>query len=394
MSKKNTPAANDLDKSFDEAIERAAAVPVAAKAPPAPAAPATPEQEFMAGCRAHGNDQRPLAKLAKAHPEWAKTIDSQGFNALTAALLTRKNDLAAVLVELGSDLNQPSSGIGWRPLIVAAGRPSGEDAMANLLLDKGADPSSKTHDGLYALVSACSHGNFTLAERLVKAGAHPDPADSTIPTIVAAAGSGSVQLVAFLLAQGAKATATLGPRNDFSALHQAAKHGHAPVATLLISSGALLDGMANDGNTALHFAASENKASVVQALIQAGASLSLENRMGKIPAELAHDPALAKQLAPSPSAERVKHPLSGKPSVFHIGDVVEPKVKKTPKAAAKPKATPKKPATPAAAAKAPAKTAKAATLPAPAMTKLAKSLAKKKAGVKAAKAKAKKAPKP
>lgn len=396
MSKKHPSAANETAESFDEAIERAAAVPVPAKAPAAPSAPATPEQDFFAGCRAHGNDQRPLAKLAKAHPEWALAVDPHGFNALTLALLTRKADLAAVLVEMGSDLNQASSAIGWRPLVVACGRSAGDDAMANLLLDKGADPSSKTHDGLYALISACTYGNLPLAQRLVKAGANPDPADATIPTIVAAAGSGNAELVDFLLSQGAKPTTTLGPRNDFSALHQAAKHGHPAVASLLLASGALIDAMANDGNTALHLAAAEGQPAAALALVQAGASLSLENRMGKIPAELAHGSELAAALAPAPGAERVKHPLLNKPSVFHIGDPAAAQAKKEAKAAApKAKAASKKAAAP--------KKAKPAAKPAqkgsdaPSMSQLARTMAKAKSGIKAKKVAAKapkKAPKP
>lgn len=304
---KKTPTPQD--DSFEEAIT--------AKESPAPLAPAAasppldPLAVFFAGVRSREPNQTSMAKIAKAHPEFAVHVDASGFNALTLALLSRKTELAKALVELGSDVNRASKAMGWNPLVVAAGSPAGEDALARLLLEKGADPSSKTRDGLYALTSACTYGNISIATLLLDSGAEASPADAAWLPIIAAAGSGNLDLVNLLVERGANPDQALGPLNGFRSIHQACKSGHAHVLSRLIELEVDVNAMDNEGNTALHFAVQRSDAPLFNLLLQAGATPFFENVAGQTPSDLWSGSAVPSGLA-SNDGQRIKHPDAGK----------------------------------------------------------------------------------
>jgi ankyrin repeat protein len=315
MSKKAPHPKND--ESFDDASAGlnvpSDSIPQA-KPQPIPATPAvalSPLDAFFEAVCSREPNQTSLSRQAKTIPNVATHVDSKGFNALTLAMLSRKNELAKILVEMGSDVNLTSKSMGWCPLVVAAGFPSGEDALARAMLAKGANPSSKTHDGLYALTSACTYGNLLLAKTLLDAGAEAAPKDASWLPIVAAAGSGNVDLVNLLVERGANPNQPLGERNGFRSIHQASKAGHADIVVRLVALGVDLNSMDNEGNTPLHFASQRADQRTISILLKAGANPSLENVSGKIPADLASLPAVAKTLAPK-NEQRIKHPLSGK----------------------------------------------------------------------------------
>lgn len=88
-----------------------------------------------------------------------------------------------------------------------------------------------------------------------------------------------------LLEAGAKVDA---PSSWGSPLHVAAWLGHAGVARVLVKGGARID-LADDedGATPLHNAAEEGRVEVARVLLEAGASMSVKDRRGRTPLELA-----------------------------------------------------------------------------------------------------------
>lgn len=300
------------DDSFDDAIAASTSTPSPiSAAPKAAPAPLSPLDEFFAGVKSREPNQTAMTKAAKAHPEFAAHVDSSGFNALTLALLSRKIELAKALVEMGSDVNLSSKAMGWCPLVIAAGSPAGDDSMALLLLANGASPSSKTHDGLYALTSACTYGNLSMATTLLDAGAQASPVDAAWLPIIAASGSGNLDLVNLLVERGANPDQPLGRINGFRSIHQACKAGHAHVISRLIELNVDVNAMDNEGNTPLHFAGQRADLPIAKLLLKAGAKPFFENAAGKTPADLCSDPAVSKALA-SKVDQRLKHPDAGK----------------------------------------------------------------------------------
>ena len=323
-----------------EAFEAAVASEASSVAPKANQEPKSEEEQFFEAIKSLNPDQgqAELAKKAIANPQWAKTIDSKGFNALTLALLSRKLELAKVLLSQGSDPNAQSVHMGWTPLVVACSL-DGIGGLGAALLEKGADPNSRTHHGLCALSAACTYGNEPLARALIAKGAEPDSQAASWFPLLAAAGSGNIKLVEFLLENGADPKRVLGPKNGFGPLHQAAKNQKADVVALLLGKGADPNSMGIDGQSPLHIAASKGSISIAKALLAAGADVAQENAEGFTPAELAASDELKKALSIG-KTQRVPCPPELKNAKSKPKKAAEPT--ESPTAAAKPAA--KKPA--------------------------------------------------
>lgn len=311
MSKKPAPSPDAADDSFEQAIAaQATQAPAPAPAPAAIRELSAPEA-FFAAIRESKPNQTALAKQAKSDPALARHVDSKGFNALTLALLVKKPELAKVLIEVGSELNCSSQGMGWNPLVVACAAAPGEDQIARLLLEKGANPSSKTHDGLYALTSACTYGNLALAHLLLDKGALAHPPDAGWLPIVAAAGA-SEALLSLIIERGGDPKGTLSAANGYGPLHHAARSGNLAGARMLIDKGAKIDSPSADGETPLHFAAQREDPAMAKLLLSAGADARLENGRRMTPAEIAATPELGKALEKAAGGKRVASPLAGK----------------------------------------------------------------------------------
>lgn len=314
MSKKPLPPKKnpkDQEDEFDQAI-RSAAISVPTPSPaPAPARQLSSEESFFAAIRDSAPNQTVLAKQAAANPTLAAHVDSGGFNALTLAMLSRKTELAKVLVALGSDLHCTSKAMGWNPFVLACGYALGEDHLALSMLDKGANSSAKTHDGLYALTAACTYGNEPLARLLLDSGASAHPSDVGWPPVVAASGS-SASLVRLLVERGADVNKPIGLKNGYTALHHAAKSGRLDVVQYLLELGAPLNPMSAEGETPLHYAAQREDPALAKLLLNKGADATLESVRRKTPGDMAGSPAVAKLLEKASGGKRTPNPMAGK----------------------------------------------------------------------------------
>lgn len=99
-----------------------------------------------------------------------------------------------------------------------------------------------------------------------------------------AASRGDIGGMVAALAEGASLTARTDDRNGNTALHLAARHGHAPAVAFLLDRNAPVDGRSKDGWTPLMQASFAGHGTIIQQLIKAGADIEArEPRHGNSP---------------------------------------------------------------------------------------------------------------
>jgi uncharacterized protein len=136
------------------------------------------------------------------------------------------------------------------------------------LLGAGADPSYRTYDWTI-LMGVARAGHAAIAEMLIDQGADVNVVsrDGNSPLMIAAA-YGHVGVVRVLLAQGAEVNRRNARGN--TALMHAAEFGHREVVELLLQAGADVRVRDHDGETALNAARRRGYADIVKLLETAG----------------------------------------------------------------------------------------------------------------------------
>lgn len=135
------------------------------------------------------------AKIPVDDREWnPDTNKEDGWTALQWAAVSTSSkkaeavEVVDVLLKNGANINEQRSGPGSTPLLLALGK--GENmntAIANLLIDKGADLAVVDKNGWNALHYAIRYGHYKIAEKLIAKGLKADqPAkDGTTPVALA-----------------------------------------------------------------------------------------------------------------------------------------------------------------------------------------------------------------
>jgi len=126
-----------------------------------------------------------------------------------------------------------------------------------------------------ALSEACRRGHLELAQLLVESGAVVNVASDHSP-LLAAAGSGHVQMIDWLLAHGADLK-----RHGVGALHNAASFGRTETVLFLLQRGINVNSRDRHAWTPLMAAAWQGQRETTQALLDAGADPALEETTGK-----------------------------------------------------------------------------------------------------------------
>jgi ankyrin repeat protein len=133
-----------------------------------------------------------LRSILDEDPARAKGLSGDGFTALHLALFGGQEEAARLLLERGADPNALSTNEAVRvpPLGTAAFVRS--VPLARLLVDSGADVNGRGEGGFTALHSAAQNGDQELARLLLERGADPSlatddgrlPADYGLPELL------------------------------------------------------------------------------------------------------------------------------------------------------------------------------------------------------------------
>src|SRR4051794_9915123 len=155
-------------------------------------------------------------------------------------------------------------------LIVAASR--NDVAMADLLLQAGADPKGSNEYGATALYAAAGNVNPSMAARLLAAGADANARLLSGETpLIEATRRGNVETMHALLAAGADPNAQ-EVNGGQTALMWAISERHPAAVEELVQSKADVHVRSKKGSTALMFAAQQTDAEYTHILLGAGAN--------------------------------------------------------------------------------------------------------------------------
>ena len=165
-----------------------------------------------------------------------------------------QTELAKVLLDAGANPDLPSTIQLHTPLMEAAR--TGDIALAELLLEKGADLHAVSSTGMTALHFAAAEGSAEMVQLLLRNGAHPNIATTDAP---------------FLNIECAKGV---------TPLHLAASAGNAKAMEYLLAAGAYINTPDAEGNTPYFYACTEFDGTCVHLLQAAGADKKHRNKRG------------------------------------------------------------------------------------------------------------------
>ncbi|KFY32155.1 hypothetical protein V493_00461 [Pseudogymnoascus sp. VKM F-4281 (FW-2241)] len=205
--------------------------------------------------------------------------DSYGRTPLSWAAGCGHEAVAQLLLNKGAEVDAKNKN-GETPLYLAAQR--GHKAVAQLLLNKGAEVDAKNKDGETPLNLAAVLGHEVVAQLLLNKGAEVDAKDTYGWTPLSwAASSGHEAVAQLLLNKGAEVDAK--NKNGETPLYLAAQRGHRAVAQLLLNEGAEVDAKDEDGLTPLSVVAMRGHEAVAQLLLNKGAEVDAEDEDGWTP---------------------------------------------------------------------------------------------------------------
>jgi ankyrin repeat protein len=186
-----------------------------------------------------------------------------------------RGDLAALDALLASDpaLLEADTPLGGRPLMSACA--FGQEDTVRHLLDRGADVTARRDlDDATALHATVCSGSRAIAQLLLDRGADVDARDfEDFTPLHHAATEDLVAVAEVLLEHGADGDA-VGTRYDERPLHKAADSGSLGVARQLLAHGAEVDARKANGWTPLFDAAQDGDMEMARLLLDAGADVN------------------------------------------------------------------------------------------------------------------------
>jgi ankyrin repeat protein/cytochrome c-type biogenesis protein CcmH/NrfG len=198
-----------------------------------------------------GNVER-VAELLKTNPAWVESPDLEGDVLLHAAANQGNRALAQLLIDKGANVNATNKS-SHSPLHLAAMQ--GRADVAALLLANRAE-----------LLRQCANGMTPLHE---------------------ASGQGHTSVVEILLAQGTPVNTP--NRNGDTPLHLAVQKGHLDLARLLIAKRASVNATNKLGETPLHHTAAQGDQAMAKLLLANRADAAKRDAQLKLPLEIASE---------------------------------------------------------------------------------------------------------
>jgi ankyrin repeat protein len=211
-------------------------------------------QEFFEAIRA--GDRGRVETLVGGDPGLLGAKDEKGLGAYMAAKYSGRNEIAALLLEKGVELD------------VFAACMAGAEKRAVELIDGNPElVKAYSHDGWTPLHLACFFGQPSLAATLIARGAEVNArsrnAMRNTPLHAAAAGR-SQDAVRVLLEHGAEVNAR--QEGGWTALHAASQNGDVEMVRLLIAGGADVRARAENQQNAMDMALTKGHPAVVEVL--------------------------------------------------------------------------------------------------------------------------------
>lgn len=246
------------------------------------------------GCRLQPLD-RPLIDAAKAGDiDTVKRLISQkhnineedhgGWTPFLKACEHGHLAIAQLLVENGASVHQESA-FGWTALMQAAA--GGHVDVAEWLIKQGvAVDKCQKGDGVTALWNAVSHGHVNCCELLVKAGASLTHVNKeSTPMLIQAAYMGHIDVVAYLIAQGADPLKTIDKNYGNTLFLTACRWSHLPLVEWIMKNVKGVDVNQSDhyGNHAMNGAVGTHNLALAKRLVEFG---------WKVPEDPHHSPLI------------------------------------------------------------------------------------------------------
>jgi ankyrin repeat protein len=211
-------------------------------------------QQFFEAIRAGDRDQ--VESLLGADRGLLGAKDERGLGPYTAAKYSGRNEIAALLLERGVELD-----------IFAASMAGAAPRAVELIHETPELVSAYSHDGWTPLHLACFFGQPGVAEALITQGADVKArsrnAAQNTPLHAAAAGR-NAEAVRALLEHGADVNAR--QEGGWTALHAASQNGDVEMVRLLIAGGADVQIRAANQQNALDLALGKGHQAVVDLL--------------------------------------------------------------------------------------------------------------------------------
>jgi uncharacterized protein len=210
-------------------------------------------QQFFEAIRA--GDRDAVVALLNADETLLAAKDEKGLGAYAAAKYSGRNEIAAMLLEKGVELD-----------VFAACMAGAKDRVLELIDENPELVNAYSHDGWTPLHLACFFGP-SVAEALIAQGADVgarsrNPMRNT--PLHAAAAARSREAVRALLEHGADVNAR--QHGGWTALHAASQNGDVEMVRLLIAGGADVQARAENQQNALDLALTKGHQAVVEVL--------------------------------------------------------------------------------------------------------------------------------